>query len=64
MLDLNALKAEMVRNGYNQETLANAIGLSPRTLSTRFKTGDFGTKEIEKLTEVLNIKNPWKIFFA
>jgi hypothetical protein len=64
MLDVRALKSEMVKNGYTQATLSEAIGMSPRTFSTRLKTGDFGTKEIEEITSILKLQNPWQIFFA
>ena len=64
MLDVNALKAEMVRNGYNQESIARALGMTPRTFSTRLKTGDFCSKEIEIMIDILNLKDPMRIFFA
>ena len=64
MLDVNALKAEMVRNGYNQEGIAKALGMTPRTFSTRLKTGDFCSKEIEIMIDILNLKDPMGIFFA
>ena len=64
MLDVKALKAEMVKNGYTQVSLSEAIGMSPRTFYTRLKTGDFGTKEIEGITAALKLQNPIEIFFA
>ena len=64
MLDVKALKAEMVKQGYTQVALSEAIGMSPRTFYTRLKTGDFGTKEIEGMTAVLKLQNPIEIFFA
>ena len=64
MLDVNALKAEMVKNGYTQAKLAEEIGISPRTLSNKLKTGDFGNKEMEVIINVLSIKDPMSIFFA
>lgn len=64
MLDVNALKAEMVKNGYTQAKLAAEIGISPRTLSNKLKTGDFGNKEMEVIINVLSIKDPMSIFFA
>jgi lambda repressor-like predicted transcriptional regulator len=64
MLDVRALKAEMIKKGYTQVTLSEEIGMSPRTFSNRLKTGDFGTKEIEVITSVLDLKDPWGIFFA
>ena len=55
MLDVKALKAEMVRNGYTQERIAKALGMTARTFSTRLKTGDFGSKEIEIMINILNM---------
>ena len=64
MLDVNALKAEMVRNGYNQQTLAQEIGITSRTFANRLKTGDFGSKEIEIMIKKLKLDDPISIFFA
>lgn len=64
MFDGKALRAEMVRNGYNNMTLAKELGITPRTFSTRLKTGDFGSKEIEIMISVLKLQNPMEIFFA
>ena len=64
MLNVNGLKAAMVLKGYTSEKLAKELGITTRTLSTRFKTGDFGTKEIEIMVDVLSIEDPMSIFFA
>lgn len=64
MLNVNALKAEIVRNGYTQASLAKEIGISDKTFCARLKTGDFGTKEIEIMIRVLNLHDPMSIFFA
>ena len=64
MLDVKALKAEIVRNGYTQTSLAKELGMTDKTLCSRLKTGDFGTKEIEILINVLHLKDPMAIFFA
>lgn len=64
MLNVNALKAEMVRNGYNQQTLAQELGITSRTFATRLKTGDFGSKEIEIMISKLKLSDPISIFFA
>ncbi len=63
MLNAKELKAEMVRNGYTQKTLAAEIGITTRTFSTRMRTGDFGAKEIETMIDVLHLKEPMRIFF-
>lgn len=64
MLDVKTLKSKMVQNGYNNSTMANALGITSRTFATRLKTGDFGTKEIEIMIDKLNIDDPMSIFFA
>lgn len=64
MLNVKALKAEMVRNGYNNVTMAKELGITPRTFTTRLKTGDFGSKEIEVMISKLKLNNPMEIFFA
>ena len=66
MLDVNAFKAEMARNGYTQNSLAEALGMSPRTFYNRVKTGDFGALEIKTMIKLLNLKAPtaMAIFFA
>ncbi len=64
MIDVKALKAEVVRNGYTQEKLAKEIGMSARTFSNRLKKGVFGSDEIELMITILNIKEPIPIFFT
>lgn len=64
MLDRNALKAEIVRNGLTQKEVAKALGISEKTFISRMRRGVFGTDEAEKMIKVLDIKNPVDIFFA
>lgn len=64
MIDTNALKAEWVRVGMTQASVAQKIGISPKTLSQKLKRGVLGSDEIEKLIALLNIKAPMEIFFA
>ena len=64
MVNVTELKAQMVRKHYTQEKLAEALGISNRTLYNKFKSGVFGSDEIEKMISILGIKNPMAIFFA
>lgn len=64
MLDVKALKAEIIRNGYTQAKISEEIGISPRTFSNKLKSGDFGAKEIEIMIDKLNLTDPMSIFFA
>lgn len=64
MVNITELKAQMVRKQYTQEKLAGAMGISNRTLYNKFKSGVFGSDEIEKMISILDIKEPMDIFFA
>ena len=64
VVDIEALKIEMFRRGYTQSTLAKRIGISSRTIYSRFKNGKFRLNEIEAIKDALEIMNPVPIFFA
>lgn len=64
MLDVKALKAEMVRSGYTQASLADELGITARTFCRRMQSGDFGSKEISVMIDKLKLKDPMSIFFA
>ena len=64
MFSKNELRAELARKGYTQKSLAEKIGMTPKTLYLKMKTGKFGTDEVNKIMEVLNIQDPIPIFFA
>ena len=56
MLNVNLFKSAFVKKGYNQETLAKALGMSSNTLSSRVKgTSCFDTDEIDRLCDILDI---------
>ena len=64
MLDKKELRAAMARKGLNNSGLAEVLGVSTRTISNRFKNGDFGANEIEIIIKALDIQDPIAIFFA
>lgn len=61
-MKINSLKAEFVRNGQTQKEVAQKLGITPRTLSNKLKSGVFTNKEIERLKDILNIDDI-SIFF-
>lgn len=63
MIQVNEIKGRMKAEGYTQKKLAEELGISSKTLSTKLKKGVFGSDEIEKMIIILNIKNPMEIFF-
>lgn len=64
MIKVNELKGRFVANGYTQAEVAKMLGIAPKTLNLKLKKGILGSDEIEKLVEILNINEPWDIFFA
>lgn len=64
MVDTNRLKGVIVSNGLTQEDVAKHLGMATKTFYLRMKKGVFGSDEIEKMIEYLNIDDPMAIFFA
>lgn len=64
MIKTNEIKAAIARCGLTQEKVAEACGMTPKTFYLKMKKGVFGSDEIEKMVEVLQIENPSEIFFA
>lgn len=64
MIDINALRGKIVEKGYTQYEVAKYIGISPKTFYSKMSKGVFGSDEIEKMIELLDISDPAKIFFA
>lgn len=64
MLNVTEFKVAMVRKGYTQKALAEKLGMSTKTFYERLKNRRFGSDEIEKLIEVLEISDPMPIFFS
>ena len=63
MLNPNALRAEIARNGLTQGEVAKRIGISANAFSYKMKNNGFGLVEADKLIELLGITNPGAIFF-
>ena len=58
MVNANLLKSEMVKNGYNQKKLSEALKISENSLSNKI-TGKakFNLDEVEEICKVLQIEN-------
>ncbi len=64
MLDVRALKAEIVKKGYTQAMFCEKIGMAHSTFVRKMKLKSVTTSEAEKMIEILEIKDPVGIFFA
>ena len=64
MIKTNELKGIIAKNGLTQKQVAERIGITPKTFYEKMKKGVFGSDEIQKMIEILNINNPCEIFFA
>lgn len=64
MIDINLLRAEIVRAGMTQKTVAKSLGMSENTFSKKINTGKFGVEDAEKMIKLLGIQDPIAVFFA
>ena len=64
MLNANALRAEIARNGMTQGQVAESIGMTATTFSKKLRDNGFGLDEADKLIALLGIQNPGAVFFG
>ena len=64
MINQKALKAEIIRNGMTQESVAKSIGMSTATFWRKMKAGTFGIDEVERLIDLLHISDPVSVFLC
>lgn len=64
MIDTNALKGVIAAKGYSQRRIAQQLGITEKTFYAKMNRGVFDSDEMQKMIDVLEIKNPIEIFFA
>ena len=64
MIDRNALRGIIVKNGMSQSSVAKTLGMTPKTFYSKMKKGIFDSDEIETMINLLQIENPVEIFFC
>lgn len=64
MVDVSKLKSIIVLNDMTQESVAKAIGITPKTFYNKMKKRKFGSDEIEKMIPLLHINDPMAVFFV
>lgn len=63
-MNANKLRGIIAEKGLTQERVAIAIGITPKTFYTKMKKGVFGTDEVMRIVELLNIEDPASIFLT
>ena len=64
LIDTKKLKEIIALNGLTQKKVAVRIGMSEKTFYQKMKKGIFGSNEIQKMINLLQIKEPEEIFFS
>jgi len=64
MLAVEKLRGVIAERGLSQRKVAAYLGITEKTFYTKMKKGVFGTDEVEKMVELLQIENPADIFLA
>ena len=64
MLAADKLKKVILERGYSQAEIARKLGITPKTFNKKMKKGVFLSNEIEAIIEILELENPFDIFFA
>lgn len=64
MVATDKLRGIIYERGTSQRKVASALGMTEKTSYSKMKKGVFGTDEVEKMVELLNIHNPAEIFLV
>ena len=64
MIDTQKLKGIIAERNTSQRQVAFSLGMTEKTFYEKMKNGVFGSNEIDKMIELLEIKDPVPIFFA
>lgn len=64
MIDTNTLKGIIVSRGKTQQDIAKVVGCSNDTFYRKMKKGVFGSDEIQKMIDELDIEDPMRVFFT
>lgn len=63
MINTNKLRGRIAESGLSQRKLSHELGISEGTFYRKMKKGIFGSDEMEKMIDILDISNPSEIFF-
>ena len=64
MINTQKLKIIIAEKGTSQRQIALAIGMTEKTFYKKMEIGIFGSDEIDKMIDLLDIDDPMPIFFS
>jgi hypothetical protein len=64
MIDTSLLRGIIARRRLSQAAVARELGITPKTFYSKMKKGVFGSDEMMTMVELLQIRNPEKVFFC
>lgn len=64
MIEVNKLREVIAEKGYSQAEIAYKLGITPKTFYNKMKKGVFLSNEIEAIIDILELENPYDIFFS
>lgn len=64
MIRVDKLRGIISERGMTQSDVAKSIGISPKTFYLKMKKGVFGSDEVDAIIDLLDIKNPYDIFYV
>lgn len=54
-MDANLLRGKIAERGYSQRQIAQRLDMSEKTFYTRMKKGAFGTDDVKKMMNILEL---------
>ena len=64
MLAVDKLRGIIAERGMTQKDVAAHLGMADMTFYRKMKKGVFGTDEVEKMIDLLQISDPVSVFLA
>lgn len=64
MIDTDKLRGRMAEKRITGKALSKAIGMTQNTFVKKMQKGVFGSDEIDKMIDILEIENPCEFFFV
>ena len=64
MIKTDQLRGIISQKKLSQAKVAKIIGITPKTFYSKMEKGVFGSDEIDKMIELLNIEDPMELFFS